>query len=339
MHAQLLDNSSRNRRQRGGSRVRVAVVGILLGVGLVVLTAGPASAAGTLSSISWTVSNSQTSKTSVTYAYAFKTASSGTIASVTMTSPTGTGLGSIAVGTVYGLGAGTVSTSGTTIKYTVTSPVSVSSGISIYISFTGITNTSTAGSYTSTITTQTSAPATIDSGTSGSVTFGSSSTGVTVTVGKTLTFTNNTPSFTLAVDPTMLNNVESQTVTLTVLTNAVDGYTLSASDTGLSQSSPSYTIPAVSSGPTTGVASFPADGFGVSATLSGGGSDGATLAAGFSGGDWVGYPSASANFLTTTSATGATADTLTLTDQVAVNYAVPDGTYTDTITYVATPTF
>jgi hypothetical protein len=77
----------------------------------------------------------------------------------------------------------------------------------------------------------------------------------------------------------------------------------------------------------------------VSASVSGGGTDGATLATGLAGGNWVGYPSTAANLLTTTGPTGTTADTLTLTDQVAVDYTVPDGSYADTITYVVTPTF
>ena len=42
-----------------------------------------------------------------------------------------------------------------------------------------------------------------------------------------------------------------------VLTNASTGYTLSASDSGLSRSSPAYTIPDITSGPGTGVGTFP----------------------------------------------------------------------------------
>jgi hypothetical protein len=95
----------------------------------------------------------------------------------------------------------------------------------------------------------------------------------------------------------------------------------------------------VAAGPTVGVATFPSTGWGASATLSGGGTDGAALAAGLTGGKFVGYPSTAANFLTATGPTGATADTLTLTDQVGVDYTIPDGTYADTITYVATPSF
>ena len=72
--------------------------------------------------------------------------------------------------------------------------------------------------------------------------------------------------------------------------------------------------------------------------MSSGGTDGATLASGLSSNQWVGYGAATP-VLTTTGPTGATADTLTLTNQVAVNYSVPAGPYSDTITYVATPTY
>jgi hypothetical protein len=326
-------------RRRATWRRRLLLLGaVALSYGAFELgIVGPASA-GTLTSVSWTVTNSQTGKTGVTYQYGMKTATTGTIASVTMTVPSGTS-GTPGVGSVYGLGAGTASISGTTLKYTVTSPVSVSSGISLYISFTGLTNTSTAGSYTSTVTTQTSTPTTIDSGTSASVTFGSSSTSVSVSVGQTLTFTNNTPSFSLDVDPA--DSTQSQSVVLTVQTNAASGYTVSASDIGLSRTTaPSYTIPDVSSGPTVGVSTFPADGWGVSATISAPGGSGAALASGLAtAGNFVGYPSSAAAFVTATQQTGATADTLTLTNEVSVNYAVPEGTYTDTITYVVTPNY
>jgi hypothetical protein len=327
---------------RSGSRgslhyVRAAAAGLALLTVLTVL-APSAAFAGSLTKTSWTVSNSQTGKTGVTYAYAFTTATAATLTAVTMTVPAGTG-GAVTAGTVFGLGAGTVSLAGTTLTYTVTTPAAVAANFPIYISFNGLTNTTTPNSYTSTITTQKAGPITVDTATSSAVTFGSSSTGVTVTVGKTLTFTNNTPAFSLAVDPSSLNNVQSQAVVLTVQTNAASGYTLAMSDTGLSIASPSFTIPAVSSGPTTGVAAFPSSGWGASATLTSGGTDGAALASGLTGGKFVGYPSSPANFLTATGATGATADTLTVTNQVAVDFTVPDGTYSDTITYVATPSF
>ncbi len=155
----------------------------------------------------------------------------------------------MAAGTVYGLGAGTVSLASNTLTYSVTTPIAVAASIPIYVSFTGLTNTSTAGSYTSTITTIKAGPTNVTRLLRRSVTFGSVFDRVTVTVGQTLTFTNNMTSFTLAVDPSQLNNVASQTVVLTVQTNAASGYTLAAADTGLSRTSPAFTIPAVSSGP------------------------------------------------------------------------------------------
>jgi hypothetical protein len=325
------------RPRRPGARLAgLALAGALLSGGVVLIASSPA-LAGTFTKMSWTVSNSQTSMTGITYAFAFKTATSNALTSVTMTVPTGTA-GTPTVGTVYGLGAGTASLAGTTLTYSITSAVTVTVGIPIYVSFGGLTNTATAGTYTSTITSLVGATAK-DTGTTSSITFGSSSTVATVTVGQTLSFTNSMPAFTLAVDPSQLANVQSQPVVLTVLTNASKGYTLSVSDTGLSRTSPAYTIPAVSSGPATGVASFPSSGWGFSGVLTTGGTDGASLAAGLAGGNWVGFPSSGVNVLTTTSQTGATADTLTMTDQVAVDYTVPSGTYTDTITYTATPSY
>jgi len=321
---------------RGYRRSAFVVVFALIMSGFAILTSSSAFA-GTLTKMSWTVSNSQTAKTGVTYAYAFTTSTSAALTKVTMTVPSGTG-GTAAVGTVYGLGAGTASLAGTTLTYTITTPATVPANIPVYVSFTGLTNTSTAGTNTSTITTFVNTTAQ-DSGNTGAVTFGSSSTSATVTVGQTLTFTNNTASFSLSTDPSQLNNVASQQVILTIQTNASAGYTLTIADLGLARTSPAFTIPAVSTGPTVGVSTFPSSGWGVSASLSTGGTDGAALASGLSGGKWVGYPSSAANFLTTTGPTGATPDTLTLTDQVGVDYTVPAGTYSDTITYTATPSY
>ena len=63
------------------------------------------------------------------------------------------------------------------------------------------------------------------------------------------------------------------------------------------------------------------------------------MAAGLTGGKFVGYPTTAANFLTATGPTGTTPDTLTISDAVGVDYTVPDGSYSDTITYVVTPSY
>ena len=294
--------------------------------------------AGTLSGVNWTVSNSQSNLTGVSYAFSFKTATAGTVKSVTMTMPFGTS-GTPALIAVYGLGAGTISLAGNTLTYTVTSAISVSANIPLYVSVSGMTNTWNSGSYASTVKTLTSTSATIDSGTSQSVSFGASSTAASMPVAQTLTFTNNTTSYNLQVDPAGLSLSQAQAVVLTVQTNAASGYSLAAYDTGLSMTGPAFTVPAVTVGPGIGVATFPGKGFGVSAGLTSGGTDGATLAGGLTGGKWVGYPSAAVNFLTATGPTGLTADTLTLTNQVDVDYTVPAGTYNDTINYVVTPAY
>lgn len=327
-------------RKRTSVRWRAAIVALLALAATSIIGVAPASAAP-LTNTTWVVSNNQTGSTAVTYTFEFTTATSGTIASVTATVPTGTA-GTAGVGTVFGLGAGTASLSGTTLTYTVTSPASVSAGIPIYIEFTGLTNTATAGSYTSTITTRDSTPATIDTATSPAVSFGGTSTAVTVQIPKSLTFTNDTPSFTLLMDPSLgaLSDL-SRDVTVTVKTNAGQGYSLSASHTGLQAGS--YTIPDASTGVGTGVSSgsFLANTFGFSATLTGSGNSAAAVqGAGLStSGNFVGYTTGGQALVSAANPTGNTADSLVLTNRVKIDYTTPAGQYTDTITYTATPTY
>src|SRR5437763_15039476 len=112
-----------------------------------------AAQAAALTNLSWTVTNNQVSATSVTYSYSFKTATTGTIKSITF-AVSGAGLaGTPAIARNFGIGAGTVARSGQTITYTVTSAVSVQAGIPIYLEFSALTNSGTAGSYTTTVTT------------------------------------------------------------------------------------------------------------------------------------------------------------------------------------------
>src|SRR5262249_11116527 len=148
--------------RRVGPRSLFVVVAVI--VSFLAFSTGSASAA-TLTNISWSVSNNQAGATRVTYSYSFTTATTGTIKTITFV-VSGSGLaGTPTISRNYGIGAGSVTRSGQTITYTVTSAVSVSSGIPIYIAFGGLTNPAI-GTYTTTITTQTSAPATIDTGTS-----------------------------------------------------------------------------------------------------------------------------------------------------------------------------
>ena len=321
---------------------RMAVVAVLALAATTLIGVNSANAAA-LTNTSWSVSNNQTGAKAVTYTFEFTTATSGIIKTVTATVPANTAVGTVGAGTVYGLGAGTATFAGTTLTYTVTTAVTVAAGVPIYIEFDGLTNTSTAtDSATSTVTTMDGAttPAAIDTATSSSVSFGAASTAVTVEIPKSLTFTNDTPSFNLQLDPslTALSTV-SKDVTLTVKTNAGTGYTLAAKDTGLV--SGSNTIAVASTGVATGVASIPANTFGVSAIKTiAGGSLAAIQGAGLAvSGNFVGYTTGGETFLSATKPTGNTADSLVLTNQVKIDYNAPAGTYTDSITYTAAPVY
>lgn len=124
---------------------------------------------GSLTSVGWSTSSGGTNATGVSYTYTFTTATAATLQSVTMSVPAGTG-GSPSLGSVSGLpGGGSVSLSGTTLTYGGFSQ-SVAGGTAVTIRIDGLTNTSTAGSYTSAIATASSGGP-VDTGTSSSVSF------------------------------------------------------------------------------------------------------------------------------------------------------------------------
>ncbi|HXW33569.1 MAG TPA: hypothetical protein VEJ87_03255 [Acidimicrobiales bacterium] len=334
---------SADRQGRGTDRrvvahwLRLTLVSAALAGGLLTVASAPASA-GTPTNINWALTNNQVGATGVTYSYSFTTATTGIIKTITYT-VSGAGLGGTpAIGHSYGIGAGSVAIAGQTITYTVTNAVSVSAGIPIYIEFTGMTNSSTAGSYTTTITTKTAAAATIDTGTTPAINLAANNTAVTVSVGKSLTFTINNTAYELDMDPSLpVLADQSFTVGLTVLTNAHSGYTLVVNDnaTGLqSSASGGPVIPKVSTGKATAVAWPGAPNWGYTVT-----GTGATIDPDFSGGKYAGYTSAGEEIASRSGATGATADTITITNQVAIDYSVAAGIYTDTLTYTVTPNY
>jgi hypothetical protein len=320
---------------RGRPLSFMAAVALALSL-LVVSTKSVAAAA--LTNTSWTVSNNQAGATPVNYAYSFKTATTGTIKTITFV-VSGAGLaGAPAIATAYGIGAGSVGRAGQTITYTVTAAVSVSAGIPIYIEFSGLTNPA-AGVFTTAITTQTAVPATIDTISPGpSVTFAGSNTAKTIVVAKSLTFTLDTPAFTLAMDPSLPALADqSQVINLTVLTNANSGYTLTVSDlpTHLqSAATGNPVIAQVSAGKATSLAwpGAPKTGYTVTGT-------GATIDANFAASKYAGYTSAGEVIASRANATGGTADTIAITDRTAIDYSVQATTFTDTLTYTVTPNY
>ncbi len=319
----------------------------LLGVGFATVAAALAATlafsvaaadAGTPTNISWSVSNNQVGATGVSYSYSFTAATTGTIKTITF-AVSGSGLaGTPTINRNYGVGAGTVSRTGQTITYTVTSAVSVSAGIPIYLEFGGLTNSSTAGSYTTVITTQTAVPATIDTGTTPSVTLAANNTAATVSIAKSLTFTVNTTAFELDMDPSLPALADqTATVGLTVQTNAHSGYTLTVGDsaTGLqSAATGNPVIPKVSTGKATSAAWPGAPDWGYTVT-----GTGATIDPAFSGSKYAGYTSAGEQIASRAGTTGGAADTIAIANRVAIDYSVATGVYTDTLTYTVTPNY
>ncbi len=319
-------------------RRRIALGAVAaLATSFVALSPTPASAA-TLTAMSWSASNNQVSAAAVTYAYSFKTAAAGTVGKITFL-VSGAGLaGTPTIVRNYGIGAGTVARSGQTITYTVTAPVAVAVGIPIYIEFGANTNTPTAGSYTTLITTQTAASATIDSGTTAAITMAANNTAVTVTVAKSLVVSVNTTAYELDLDPALPALADqTQSVVLTIQTNANSGYTLSVSDNTVGLQSASTGNPVitdVSTGKATSVAwpATSATGYTVTGT-------GATIDAAFSGSKYAGYVGTGEQIASRTGSTGGSADTITISNRVSIDYTVPAVVYTDTITYTVTPNY
>ncbi len=327
------------RKLRAASRVSsmTALVFVIV-VGMCAALTESVLAAGTLTKVSWSVSNNAAGATGVNYSYSFTTATSGTIGLVVFTVSGGTLSGTPTIVANYGIGAGSVAEVGNTITYTVTTPVTVAVGIPVLLEFGGNTNMA-AGAYTTAIKTETSAAVAIDGPTnSQSLTFAATSTAETIVVTQSLTFTLNNTAFTLTMDPSLASLADQTNVsTLTVLTNASSGYTVTVADntTGLQSSSVGNpTIPDVATAGT--YVSWPAapasaSGYTVSGT--------ATIPAGFSGTKYTGLASTALQIASSSGPTGTTAQSITVTNQVAIDYATATGTYTDTIVYTVTPNY
>ena len=330
------------RRSKRQALSLLAAVSLMAGFSVV---SSPSALAAGLTNLSWSVSNNQAAATATNYSYSFKTATTGTIKTITFT-VSGAGLGGApAIVVAYGIGAGSVARAGQVITYTVTAAVSVSAGIPIFVQLSGMTNPA-AGSYTTAIATNTAVPAVIDSGTTPAVVFAASNTAKTIVVAQSLTFTLDTTAFQLNMDPSLPALADqSYTINLTVLTNANSGYTMTVSDnaTGLQSSSTGNpTIPQVSTSMSTAIAwpAAPAIATGYTATGTGVGDAGFAVNAAFAAGTkYASYRSAGDIVALSTTASGATANTIAITDQTSIDYATQAGTFTDTITYTATPNY
>lgn len=302
--------------------------------------AGGTASAATISDVNWSVDKAHPGGTSVRYTWTFTTGTQATLSKVTFTVPSGTGGGSLSVADVYGLGAGTAALSGTTVTYSITTPASVASGVKVLVAIGGFTNTSSAGGYTSTVTTYDNAgtPAAVDTGTSNTVTLDGNTTAATVVVVRSTSFTSDTDSFEVLLDPSSTSAKDlTKAVTVAVKTNAGGGYTLAAKATALTTGT--YTIGGVSSGVASGVAdgSFTVNKWGFKAGALSGDAVGSRQGALATTGNYVGYTTGDETIV---SATGPTNDdTVVLTNRVKIDYKQAAGTYTSTITYTLSPSF
>jgi alpha-tubulin suppressor-like RCC1 family protein len=199
---------------------------------------------GALASPAWYVSSAALSATGVTYTYTFTTATTSTLSSVSMTVPAGTA-GTPAVGTVTPASVatgGTVALAGGALTYTFTA-VSVTSGTAVSIKITGLTNTSTTGSYSSVITTRNGSTA-IDSGTSLPISFPGT---VTLTSPASLTWSGALSGMN---QQTVDTTAADQQLTVSDSTGTAAGWHVTASATTFTASS--YTIPATGAMDVTG---------------------------------------------------------------------------------------
>lgn len=121
---------------------------------------------------SWQVSNDQTSIAGVTYTYDATVASAAVVGSITIALPNAPTI-LPTLGPIFGIGAGTLSTVNNMIVYTVTKPAIVAAGTNVYLQFSGITNTSRQGWFSSIVTTMSAGtkPIIVDAGETTNVSF------------------------------------------------------------------------------------------------------------------------------------------------------------------------
>ena len=283
--------------------------------------------AATLTPISDTMSNQTVSATSVINNFSFDAVSgipaSGT---VTITFPSGFSAVSVSSATSSMSGA-TFGVSGNVVTVT-NGTTAIASGTTVTISDITATNPSTASSTT----TQYIISISDSGGDSASIAIAiisSSQVSITATINPTITFSISSNSINFGT--LSVSSVSTQSNTLTLSTNASSGATISISDSkaGLYDTANSYTIHS-----STATLSAGTEGYGVNAS-----SSSLTVQSPFSGtGDSVGALTTSTQTLADVTAPVNNAST-TVNYLAAISNITPSGSYSDTITYIATGTF
>lgn len=328
--------------------------------------------AGALTSSKVTISDSRAGQTGVSHTFTFTTATTDTIATVQMqycttasgacSTPSGISTTDATQGSISGLGTSSsdFSTNGT-INLTVTSPVSISSGTTITLPYTGITNPITANSsFFVRLTTKNGSAQTIDSTVVAFAVLTSSSLLVTANVGATFSFeiapitTGSVNGASVTVSDTtastvpfgVLNSGSSAVAAhdITVTTNASNGYvvTIKSSDPPLTDSSNNIdTFTGTNASPTTW--SAPAgSSANVNTGFTGYTTEDTSLCTGtgsrFSSNKWAGPETTPYEVMCNTNAV-LTGETIRVGWKAEVNGIQPAGQYSGTFILVATPTY
>jgi hypothetical protein len=278
----------------------------------------------------------------------YQAATTGVINSIGVSLPTGTSEATaqaLRLGNVYGLGPGTLSlnpdVNSDVLTYVVASPVVVKAGDGIAIQVLGIRLPRLLNEFTSTIISTTADGTVVDQGAckllSATSSSTSSTTVATIDVAQALEITVDNSHFSVDVDPSdpSKSDIVKQN-TVSIRTNAGQGYVLSVSDSGLRNKEKSRKpalIRAInlSDDPN----NFPDDAFGYlaseSSTMSG-------LTMKVSSG-YRGYTSDPTVIAVASHLTGNTPDTITFANRVKVSSNTRAGSYNDTIAYTVSPLY
>lgn len=246
----------------------------------------------------------------------------------------------------YGVGAGSAFLSYVdgVAAFAVTAPASIAASTPILLGLDGFTNTPTPGSYTSSLRTYDNAgtPAVIDGPTaSNSVTFDDNTTDVTVANARSITFSNDTDSMTMLMDPSTAATSDrtSDPLTLVIATNSGTGYSLAARATSLQGGG--HTLARVNSTGTVGcspIGSIPVNSWSYHVNaLTQGGAAATALRQGQLDSRWCGY--ATSDVVVVIQSAPTNGDTVPIRTKTKIDYLQPATTYTSTITYTAVPSY
>lgn len=307
-------------------------------------TTGPVTMmGGSLAGAAWSLDQATAGAGGRTYSYSMITASTATLSQITMTVPPGTTLGSpVTVASTDGIpntGTVTLSSDSDTLTYSFTPGVPVAADTALTLQLTGITNTSTPGSYTSTITTWSQASG------GGTSQVDQATTAPQTINPQSLTFTNSctSPAVSCAVAADGSTSLTlfaipggapaTASVSLGVTTDAAFGYFIEATLPSLTSSSGATLTEGAPS-----LAAAP-DAFYAGVTVTSTGSSGASACSPYNSATTplAGYSATGAGLWF--AETGAGTDTAVIANTIRASATLPAGTYTGTISYTVLPNY